>query len=59
MVASGLGSIVGEASRLGHRGIIRTIKVVAALVAIEGTLKSLGKNVTTGCRQGRGFTFFP
>ncbi|MBZ5589487.1 MAG: alanine--glyoxylate aminotransferase family protein [Acidobacteriia bacterium] len=48
VVAGGLGPISGKAFRLGHMGNIGPAEVAATLIALEGSLLSLGAAVTPG-----------
>jgi aspartate aminotransferase-like enzyme len=48
VVAGGLGPVAGKAFRLGHMGNIGPEEVVATLVALEGSLRSLGVTVEPG-----------
>jgi alanine-glyoxylate transaminase / serine-glyoxylate transaminase / serine-pyruvate transaminase len=48
VVAGGLGPIAGKAFRLGHMGNIGAGEVVAALQAVEGSLRALGVTVPQG-----------
>ncbi len=48
VVAGGLGPVAGKAFRLGHMGNIGPEEVVATLVALEGSLQSLGFAVVPG-----------
>jgi alanine-glyoxylate transaminase / serine-glyoxylate transaminase / serine-pyruvate transaminase len=48
VVAGGLGPIAGKAFRLGHMGNIGAGELVAALQAVEGSLRALGIAVQQG-----------
>jgi aspartate aminotransferase-like enzyme len=48
VVAGGLGPIAGKAFRVGHMGNIGPAEVAATLVALEGSLRSLGVAVAPG-----------
>ena len=48
VVAGGLGPVAGKAFRLGHMGNIGPEEVVATLVALEDSLRSLGVTVEPG-----------
>lgn len=48
VVAGGLGPIAGKAFRLGHMGNIGPAEVAATLIALEGSLSSLGLAVAPG-----------
>jgi aspartate aminotransferase-like enzyme len=59
VVAGGLGPIAGKAFRLGHMGNISAGEVVAALGAIEATLRSLGAEVKAGAAVAAAASFLP
>jgi alanine-glyoxylate transaminase/serine-glyoxylate transaminase/serine-pyruvate transaminase len=59
VVAGGLGPIAGKAFRLGHMGNIGAGEVVAALSAIEGSLRALGGSVKPGVAIAAASAFLP
>jgi alanine-glyoxylate transaminase/serine-glyoxylate transaminase/serine-pyruvate transaminase len=59
VVAGGLGPIAGKAFRLGHMGNIGASEVVAALGAIEGSLRALGVSVEPGVAVAAAAGFLP
>jgi aspartate aminotransferase-like enzyme len=59
VVAGGLGPIAGKAFRLGHMGNISAGEVVAALGAIEATLRSLGADVKPGAAVAAAASLLP